>query len=193
MTVSSANRTAIFIDGANLHSTTKVLGFDIDSSKGISELMASPWLPKPAKEFIDANGNGKLNSNMDINAMKLLTASITSGFSPAAEIFEAVQRRGVRVIVISTISSQPSMIADEPRRRADEFADLADLQSRIGRGPIERVILVKKGATRLGASRFDGLPIQTISRQPSIKARSTLSRMSFFTTIQTRGGKVDDR
>jgi hypothetical protein len=102
------------------------------------------WLPKPTKEVIDANGNRKLNGNMDIELQSmrcsLPTASITSCFSPATAILEAVQRRGVRVIVVSTISSQPPMIADELRRQADEFADLTDLQSGIGRSPIVRAI-----------------------------------------------------
>lgn len=44
-------------------------------------------------------------------------------------------RRGVRVTVISTISSRPPMIADELRRQADVFTDLAELQSKIGRAP----------------------------------------------------------
>jgi hypothetical protein len=49
-----------------------------------------------------------------------------------------VQRRGVRVTVVSTISSQPPMIADELRRQADVFTDLVELQSKLGRDPSER-------------------------------------------------------
>ena len=45
---------------------------------------------------------------------------------------------GVRVTVVSTVSTQPPMIADELRRQADVFTDLAELQSRIGRDPAER-------------------------------------------------------
>jgi uncharacterized LabA/DUF88 family protein len=37
MTVSSANRTALFIDGANLYSTAKALGFDIDYKRLLEE------------------------------------------------------------------------------------------------------------------------------------------------------------
>jgi len=53
-------------------------------------------------------------------------------------VVEAVQRRGVRVTVVSTISSQPPMIADELRRQADVFTDLVELQSKLGRDPSER-------------------------------------------------------
>jgi hypothetical protein len=49
-----------------------------------------------------------------------------------------VQRRGVRVIVVSTISTQPPMVADELRRQADQFVDIIELQSKIGRDPSER-------------------------------------------------------
>jgi uncharacterized LabA/DUF88 family protein len=61
-----------------------------------------------------------------------------SGDGDFRSLVEAVQRRGVRVTVVSTISSQPPMIADELRRQADVFTDLAELQSKIGRDPSER-------------------------------------------------------
>jgi len=61
-----------------------------------------------------------------------------SGDVDFRSLVEAVQRRGVRVTVVSTISSQPPIIADELRRQADVFTDLMDLQSRIGRDPLER-------------------------------------------------------
>jgi hypothetical protein len=48
-----------------------------------------------------------------------------------------VQRRGVRVTVISTIRTQPAMIADELRRQADAFLDLADLAEHITRRQVE--------------------------------------------------------
>ena len=50
----------------------------------------------------------------------------------------AVQRRGVRVTVVSSIKTQPVMIADELRRQADVFTDLVDLKAAIGRDPAER-------------------------------------------------------
>ena len=51
---------------------------------------------------------------------------------------EAVQRRGVRVTVVSTIASQPPMVADELRRQADDFIDIIELQPFIGRDPAVR-------------------------------------------------------
>jgi uncharacterized LabA/DUF88 family protein len=61
-----------------------------------------------------------------------------SGDGDFRSLVEAIQRRGVRVTVISTISSQPPMIADELRRQADVFTDLMELRSKLGRDPSER-------------------------------------------------------
>src|SRR5437773_12044163 len=61
-----------------------------------------------------------------------------SGDGDFRSLVEAVQRRGVRVTVVSTISTQPPMIADELRRQADVFSDLVGLQAKIGRDPAER-------------------------------------------------------
>jgi hypothetical protein len=43
------------------------------------------------------------------------------------------------VTVVSTISTQPPMVADELRRQADVFLDIVELQPKIGRDPSERV------------------------------------------------------
>jgi uncharacterized LabA/DUF88 family protein len=179
MTVSSANRTALFIDGANLYSTAKALGFDIDYKRLLKEFQSHgmlvrafyytaviedqefsavrpllDWLAyngftvvtKPTKEFIDANGHRKVKGNMDIelavNAMELADhvdhVVLFSGDGDFRSLVEAVQRRGVQVTVVSTISSQPPMIADELRRQADVFTDLVELQSKLGRDPSQR-------------------------------------------------------
>ncbi|MGB6658023.1 MAG: NYN domain-containing protein, partial [Xanthobacteraceae bacterium] len=61
-----------------------------------------------------------------------------SGDGDFRSLVEAVQRRGVRVIVVSTVSTQPPMVADELRRQADQFVDIMELQSKIGRDPNER-------------------------------------------------------
>jgi NYN domain len=61
-----------------------------------------------------------------------------SGDGDFRSLVEAVQRRGVRVTVASTVSTQPPMVADELRRQADVFLDIAELQSKIGRDPGER-------------------------------------------------------
>jgi uncharacterized LabA/DUF88 family protein len=101
---------------------------------------------KATKEFIDQTGRRKIKGNMDIelavDAMELAEhvdeMVLFSGDGDFRSLVEAVQRRGVRVTVISTISTQPPMIADELRRQADVFADLVTLQAKIGRDPAER-------------------------------------------------------
>ena len=58
---------------------------------------------------------------------------IFSGDGDFRRLVEAVQRRGKRVSVVSTLATQPPMIADELRRQADQFIDLADMESIVGR------------------------------------------------------------
>ena len=60
-------------------------------------------------------------------------AVIFSGDGDFARLVEALQDRGKRVSVISTLVSKPPMIADELRRQADQFIDLANLESLIAR------------------------------------------------------------
>ena len=101
---------------------------------------------KPTKEFVDSLGRRKVKGNMDIelavDAMEMAEhldhIVLFSGDGDFRSLVEAVQRRGVRVTVISTITSQPPMIADELRRQADVFTDLVQLQSKLGRDPSER-------------------------------------------------------
>jgi uncharacterized LabA/DUF88 family protein len=100
---------------------------------------------KATKEYLDASGRRKVKGNMDIelavNAMELAEhvdqIVLFSGDGDFRSLVEAVQRHGVRVTVVSTISSQPPMIADELRRQADVFTDLADLRLKIERAPAE--------------------------------------------------------
>ncbi|WGS03141.1 NYN domain-containing protein (plasmid) [Bradyrhizobium sp. ISRA443] len=102
---------------------------------------------KPTKEFVDACGRRKVKGNMDIelavDAMELAgrvdQIILFSGDGDFRHLVEAVQRRGVRVTVVSTIAIQPAMIADELRRQADDFIDLAELKLKLGRDPSERL------------------------------------------------------
>ncbi len=96
---------------------------------------------KPTKEFTDAAGRRKLKGNMDIElaidmldmADKLDHVVLFSGDGDFRRLVEATQRRGARVTVISTVRTNPPMVADELRRQSDEFIDLADLEPHIGR------------------------------------------------------------
>lgn len=175
----SAEKSALFIDGANLYATTKSLGFDIDYRLLLKEFQSRgnllrafyytaliedqeyssirpllDWLDyngytvvtKPAKEFTDATGRRKVKGNMDIElAVDVMELSehidhviLFSGDGDFRPLVESVQRKGTRVTVVSTISTQPSMIADELRRQADVFIDLQDLAAKIGRDPGDR-------------------------------------------------------
>jgi uncharacterized LabA/DUF88 family protein len=96
---------------------------------------------KPTKEFTDAMGRRKIKGNMDIElAIDVLDMSahldhvvLFSGDGDFRRLVEAVQRRGLRVSVVSTVRSQPPMVADELRRQADVFVELEDLTPLIAR------------------------------------------------------------
>ncbi|MCI4664663.1 MAG: NYN domain-containing protein [Neomegalonema sp.] len=98
---------------------------------------------KPAKEYTDQAGRRKIKGNMDlelaVDAMEMSTSLehivLFSGDGDFRVLVEALQRRGLRVSVVSTIATQPPMIADELRRQADNFIDLEDLREIIGREP----------------------------------------------------------
>jgi uncharacterized LabA/DUF88 family protein len=98
---------------------------------------------KPIKEYTDGLGRRKVKSNMDIelavDAMEMSETIdhliIFSGDGDFRRLVEALQRKGKRVSVVSTIRSQPPMVADELRRQADNFIELQDLQPLIQRDP----------------------------------------------------------
>lgn len=168
-------KTAIFIDGANLYAASRALGFDVDYRRLIaafehsnlirafyySALLDSEeysplkpltdWLAyngyilvtKPAKEYIDSAGKRRIKGNMSIElAIDMLEiapyiehAVLFSGDSEFRRLVEAVQRRGVRVSVVSTTKSATPMIADDLRRQADQFVELASIVAKLVRPP----------------------------------------------------------
>jgi uncharacterized LabA/DUF88 family protein len=101
---------------------------------------------KATKEFIDASRRRKVKGSMDIelavDAMELAgqidQMMLFSGDGDFRSLVAAMQRRGVRVTVVSTIATQPPMIADGLRRQADVFIDLKELQPKTGRDPAPR-------------------------------------------------------
>jgi len=101
---------------------------------------------KPAKEFTDALGRRKVKGNMDIelavDVMRLCDSLdhivLFSGDGDFRSLVEAVQARGRRVSVVSTLTTRPPMVADDLRRQADQFIDIMQLKAEIGRDPAER-------------------------------------------------------
>jgi uncharacterized LabA/DUF88 family protein len=101
---------------------------------------------KPAKEFTDSLGRRKVKGNMDIElaidvmqlADNLDHIVLFSGDGDFRSLISAVQAKGRRTSVVSTLTTRPPMVADELRRQADQFIDLADLRDEIGREPNER-------------------------------------------------------
>lgn len=172
--VEDDEKTVLFIDGANLYSATKTLGFDIDYKRLLEEFRKkcflirayyytalmeesefSPirplidWLDyngftvvtKPAREFTDAMGRRRFKGDMDVEivvdmlelAPRIDHAVLFSGDGDFTAAVEALQRKGVRVSVVSTMRSSPPMVSDDLRRQADQFIELVDLGGVIGR------------------------------------------------------------
>ncbi|MEL6362781.1 MAG: NYN domain-containing protein [Pseudomonadota bacterium] len=172
----ATEKTALFIDGANLYKAARGLGFDLDykallaKAKDASTLVRayyytsiqedrsqdySPlrplvdWLDyngytmmtKTAREFSDAQGRKRFRGSTDIElAVDMLTLAdrldhilLFTGNGDFRRAIEAVQAKGVRVSVISTVKSNPPMASDELRRQADQFIDLVSLEGDIGR------------------------------------------------------------
>ncbi len=105
-------------------------------------------MTKPAKEFTDALGRRKIKGNMDIElAVDAMEQSETvdhlvlfSGDGDFTTLVDALQRKGRKVSVVSTMATQPAMIADDLRRQADHFIDLMTLKAEVGRDPSERAV-----------------------------------------------------
>ena len=107
---------------------------------------------KPLKEFTDAQGRRKVKGNMDIelavDAMEIAEHIdhfiLFSGDGDFRYLVEALQRRGKKVTVASTVKTQPPMISDELRRQADHFMELSQLAAEVGRDSSNRPAQVEE-------------------------------------------------
>ncbi len=115
---------------------------------------------KPTKEFVDSFGRRKVKGNMDIelavDAMEMAPyldqIVLFSGDGDFRSLVEALQRKGVRVSVVSTNTTQPPMVADELRRQADEFIDIIHLAPKIGRDLADRAQSAARAQERRNAA-----------------------------------------
>lgn len=96
---------------------------------------------KPVKEYTDKEGRRKFKGSMDVEitvdaltlADRMDHAILFTGDGNFRRLVEALQQRGVKVTVVSSVKTSPPMIADDLRRQADHFMDLDDLFEEIGR------------------------------------------------------------
>ena len=102
---------------------------------------------KPAKEYTDSQGRRKVKGNMDIeltvDAMELAPRVdhivLFSGDGDFTALVAALQRKGKRVTVASTLTTATPMISDDLRRQADFFMEVSELAKTIGRAtPVDR-------------------------------------------------------
>ena len=96
---------------------------------------------KPAKSLTDRNGRSYVKGDMDPEiivdmlgfAPHIDHLVLFSGDGDFRVAVEALQKQGVRVTVVSTMKSKPAMLADELRRQADAFIEIADMDKLFGR------------------------------------------------------------
>jgi uncharacterized LabA/DUF88 family protein len=176
MLILPRERVGLFIDGVNLHTTSRALGFGVDFKRLLqlfrqkSQLLRAlyyttlidddgpnplrpliDWLEyngfttitKPARQSRDGESwapRSRIDVELAVDAMRLGRflnhVVLFSGNGDFKALVAALQEHGTRVTVVSTLATQPAMVADELRRQADQFVDLVDLAGDIGR-PIE--------------------------------------------------------
>lgn len=98
-------------------------------------------ITKPAREYTDRDGKRRIKGNMDIEiAVDMIEFApcldhiiLVSGDGDFRRVVDFVQRKGVRVSVVSTLKSRPPMLSDELRRQADFVLDIHDLEPQICR------------------------------------------------------------
>lgn len=98
-------------------------------------------ITKPAKSYTDRDGRNRIKGNMDIEmtvdmieiAPHVDHILLFTGDGDFRGVVKAVQAKGVRVSVVSTLKSKPPMLADELRRQANDVIELADMGKIIGR------------------------------------------------------------
>lgn len=139
---------AAFIDGPNLFASGKGIGVNIDYKglllwlRGHGDLVRASYYTaitdgdeinplRPLVDWLDYNGYSLVTKHVDMLEAAQYADQIFlfSGDGDFRGLIDAVQRKGVRVTVVSTLKSAPPMVADELRRQADEFIDLNDLKA----------------------------------------------------------------
>lgn len=184
-------RSAIFIDGANLHLTVSCLGIELDYARllralrgkassvqafyyvALSDTQANgsinrltDWLAyngyivvaKPIAETIDGFGRRRFKGSIDVDlavaamamAERVDAMTLVSGNGAYRSLIGAVQRKGVRVSVASTIKTHPPIIAEELRRQADDFIDIGAIADKIKRVSIANVGLIEAAEESAG-------------------------------------------
>ena len=157
---------------------------------------------KPAKEFTDSMGRRKVKGNMDIElaidvmemAEHLDHIVIFSGDGDFRRLVDAVQRKGVRVSVVSTIRSQPPMVADELRRQADNFIELQELMPHIARahqGPRDEARRPRYQQDDYAAPQV-GVPQQAAEPAVPYAGRQTISNAGGYSNAGNPAGPFDD-
>lgn len=97
---------------------------------------------KQTREYVNhATGERRVKGNMDmelaLDMLKLAPfidhAYLFSGDGDFCRLLGEVQDRGVRVTVVTSVRTNPNMVSDALRRKADDFLELEDINTLIVR------------------------------------------------------------
>ena len=114
-----------------------------DTDENISVKPLVDWLAyngftvvtKIARTYTDENGHRRIKGRMDgeiiVDALEMAPRVnhilMIVGDGIYRRTIEAIQGKGVRVTVLSSIHAESAMVADELRRQADQYIDIKDI------------------------------------------------------------------
>jgi uncharacterized LabA/DUF88 family protein len=97
-----------------------------------------------------------MDIELTVDAMRLIDhldhVVLFTGDGDFRALVAALQLKGRRVSIVSTLQTQPPMVADELRRQADQFIDLAELEEKICRDPATRPVRPPRDGTEVRSS-----------------------------------------
>ena len=170
MLISLQDRLGVFIDGADLLSASRALGFSVDFKRLLSlfqqrgKLMRTIFYAalseddkgecsmRPLVDWLQYNGyytstkstkrgfggqplaNGAMDVELAVDALRLARALdhvvLFSGRVELKALVSALQEEGKHVTIVSSLANG-APVADEMRRQADQYVDLAELKDQI--------------------------------------------------------------
>lgn len=92
-------------------------------------------ITKQVKKYSNSFMKGNLDVELVIDMLTTIdhydTAILISGDGDFKRCVEELQRRGKKVIIVSTEKTTPSLLSQELKKQADEFIELSDIVSHI--------------------------------------------------------------
>jgi len=95
----------------------------------------SPFVGRDGQKYFRANHAVEIAVDAIEIASSIQRLVLVPGDDDFTALADALQRKGIRFSVLSTMKGEKPMVSNQLRRSADEFLEMADLLPRIGREP----------------------------------------------------------